>query len=69
MSDIADLFTRDPNKCSKQDIQSLVAYYRSKYTQFKLGDLKAGSSKPRVISAKDAEAVNVVKKLDLGDLL
>ena len=67
MSTIAELFSRDPNNCSKQDIRTLVEYYRTKWTQFNLGDLKAGSSKPR--SAKDEEAVQAAKKLNLDDLL
>lgn len=45
MSDIAELFARDPLSLSKQDIGEIVKYYREKRAQFNLGDKTAGSTK------------------------
>lgn len=45
MSDIAELFARDPLGLSKQEIGEIVTYYRQKRAQFNLGDKTAGSTK------------------------
>ena len=45
MSDIAELFARDPLELSKQDIGEIVNYYRQKRAQFNLGDKTAGNTK------------------------
>ena len=45
MSDIAELFARDPLELSKQDLGEIVTYYRQKRAQFNLGDKTAGSTK------------------------
>lgn len=45
MSDIADLFARDPLSLTKPDIEVIVKYYREKRAQFNLGDKTAGATK------------------------
>lgn len=45
MSDIAELFSRDPLKLTKEDIGEIISYYRQKRAQFNLGDKTAGSTK------------------------
>lgn len=45
MTDITELFARDPLKLTKEDIVELVKVYREKRYQFNLGDKMAGSTK------------------------
>jgi len=61
MSDIAELFAKDPLEYSKQDIDEIIAYNRSKRAQFKAGiSPTASKAKPEVKA--------VANKLDLGSL-
>ncbi len=64
MSDIAELFSRDPLKLTKTDIGEIVAYYRERRSQFNLGDKTAGATKKMKAPAGPKET-----KLDLDDLL
>jgi len=61
MTDIAELFSRDPNLCSKQDIAAIVNEFRAKQSLFKQGVAMAGSTKAK---PKKEPAT----KLDLSDL-
>lgn len=45
MSDLAELFARDPLRLSQQDLDVIIARYRAARTQFELGAKSAGSSK------------------------
>jgi hypothetical protein len=63
MSDIAELFARDPNQCSDADIKAIIEDFRAKRAQFNLGNMMAGSTKPKASKAKEPSV-----KLDLGDL-
>lgn len=45
MTDITELFARDPLKLTKEDIKEIVDIYRSKRYQFVLGDKTAGKTK------------------------
>lgn len=62
MTDIAELFARDPQNLTKQDIVELVTIYREKRYQFNLGDKTAGSTKKIVKE-------NGPKIRDLSDLI
>jgi phage tail tube protein FII len=63
-SALAELFSRDPVKCTDQDIAALVAAYRDRRKQFDLGNMKARSSKPATgKAAAITKAINVT--LDL----
>lgn len=55
---LAELFSRDPAGCSKQDIEQLVEAYRARRKQFDLGNMKAGSSKP--LTGKAAEVAKAI---------
>lgn len=59
MSDLTELFARDPLKYSKQDIQSIIAAYREKRKQFNAGGNLAG--KARVVTPKAKALLDVVK--------
>lgn len=63
MSDLTELFSRDPLELSKTDIQVIVARYREARAQFNLGVAQAGSTK------KVKGDGPKVDKLDLDDLL
>ena len=63
MTDIAELFARDPNLCSKQDILSIVTEFRAKASLFRAGVMTAGTTKPKTPSK-----VKPGVKLDLNDL-
>jgi hypothetical protein len=45
VSDIGELFARDPLELSKENIGEIIKYYREKRAQFNLGDKTAGSTK------------------------
>jgi hypothetical protein len=45
MSDIADLFAKDPLALTREDLSLIIARYREARTQFNLGAKQAGSTK------------------------
>lgn len=66
MSDLADLFARDPRDLTRDDIREIVKGFRERRHLFNKGNLKAGSTKPK--TEKQKVAAELSKKLDLGDL-
>jgi len=66
---IAELFQADPLGLSDQDIDEVVAYFRTTRKQFNAGAIGAGSTKPKTETQKLAAKLS--DKLDdsLGDLL
>ncbi len=67
MSTLVELMSRDPNDCDKADIEKIVKFFREKRTQFQLGDMKAGSTKPPAKGT--AEAIAATKSLSIGDMI
>lgn len=65
---LAQLFAMDPLGYSAQDLDRIVAEFRDKRKQFNLGNLQAGSTKPK--SAKAEASLELGKRLglNLGDL-
>lgn len=45
MSDMAELFARDPLKHTRESIDEIIAYYRQARANFNLGEKSAGSTK------------------------
>ncbi len=45
MSEISELFQRDPLSLTKPDIDAIIAYYREARAKFNLGEKAAGSTK------------------------
>lgn len=64
MSDISDLFAKDPLDLTTEDLDKIIAEYRDRRNQFKLTG-KAPSAKK--IKAP-AESVEAAKNIDLGGL-
>jgi hypothetical protein len=62
MTDISELFTRDPEKLTVEDRQAIIAKYREARHQFVLGVKQAGNAKR--IKAE----VPKIKDLSLDDL-
>lgn len=67
MTDIAELFARDPLELTKDDVTEIILHFRKCRAQFNLGAMSAGSTKPKSEKAKAAdkltESLNL--KLDL----
>jgi len=63
MSDLTELFSRDPLRLSKDDVRAIVLAYREKRKQFNLGGTLAGKVKPA--PAKSMALANAVKSDDL----
>lgn len=57
MTDITELFARDPLDLSKQDIVAIVAKFRESRHAFNLGNKRAGSTKPPTEAAKKVNAL------------
>jgi hypothetical protein len=62
MSDIAELFARDPESLTRDDIAAIIAKYREARQQFMLGAQQAGN--PKKIR-KEAIKVTDLDDLDL----
>lgn len=58
MSELIDIFRKDPLDCSKQDIQAVVGAMRDRRAQFNLGNMSAGKvnvkETPKVAEANKA---------------
>jgi hypothetical protein len=62
MSDLQELFSRDPLEYSEKDIDQIIEEFRARRKQFNLGNAKAGSAK---LTAKQKEAAELGAKLNL----
>lgn len=62
MSDLQDLFSRDPLEYSEKDIDQIIEEFRARRKQFNLGNVKAGSAK---LTAKQKESAELGAKLNL----
>ncbi len=60
MSDISELFARDPEQLSTQDLDAIVAHLQSLRAQFMLGAKTAGNMK------KKSEKVTAINIDELG---
>ena len=69
MSEVSELFRRDPLSLSEQDITTIVTSLRAQRKRFAAGNKSAGSMKPKTAAAKKADAaVKTTGKLDLSSL-
>lgn len=67
MSDMAELFSRDPLKHTRESIDEIIAYYREARKAFQLGEKSAGSTKKAKAAGPDKGPK--LTSLDLDDLL
>lgn len=63
MSDIAELFARDPLSLTKENIDSIIAHYRDARQKYLLGEKSAGAT-PKPKAEKKPPPTN----LSLDDL-
>ena len=64
MTTLSELFARDPNNCTRDDIKEIIKAYRERRAQFNLGNLSAGKVKEPTSKMKElSKEVNV--ELDL----
>lgn len=66
MTDIATIFGTDPLKLTREDFDQLITEMRRMRGNFNLGNVKAGSTKPKTEKEKKLESL--AAKLDLGSL-
>ena len=67
MTDLAELFSRDPLDLSKDDIQLIVQKLRDSRHRFNAGDKSAGTMTPPK-TATGRAAAEIGKQLSLKDL-
>lgn len=67
MTDMAELFARDPGKHTRESIDEIIVYYRAARANFNLGEKQAGSTKKA--KAVAGPAGPKLGALDLDDLL
>lgn len=65
MADIAELFARDPLSYSEQDLATIIEEMRKSRHAFNLGNVKAGSTKPKTEKQKSLEALAQDLDIDL----
>lgn len=65
MSDLNELMTRDPLLLTREDIRTIIASYRDMRHKFNLGDMRAGSIKPRASKKEDEETAGLDLEIKL----
>lgn len=65
MSDLAELFARDPLQLTKDDIRSIIEEMRKSRHAFNAGNAKAGSTKPKTEKQKTIASLAEKMKIDL----
>lgn len=70
MSDLAELFSRDPLTYNKDggELRQIIEAMRAKRGQFLLGNAKAGSMKASKPSEKASAVADALKGADIGGL-
>jgi hypothetical protein len=69
MSDLSDLFARDPLSYTKEqgELAAIIDKMRASRKQFTLGNMKAGTTKaPKNEPKLDAATLSLIDKLDLS---
>jgi hypothetical protein len=61
MSDISELFARDPEQLTDRDLDQIVAHLQTLRSQFMLGAKSAGNMKPK-------KATEKITSLNIDDL-
>jgi hypothetical protein len=62
MSDLAELMSRDPNKCTREDISEIIKFYRSRHAQWKQ---TGGSVSLKPLKGKSVETAKQISANDL----
>lgn len=65
MSEIAELFARDPLSLTREDITQIVEKLRAQRAQFNLGNKSAGKAKPKPSDLTKEAATALLDKLEI----
>lgn len=65
MSDLAELFARDPLKLTDEDIHSIIEEMRKSRHAFNAGNAKAGSTKPKTEKQKQIASLAEAMKINI----
>jgi hypothetical protein len=65
MSDISELFARDPLELSTADLDEIIAKMRQMRAAFNAGNMKGGATKPLTEKQKAAATLADTLKLDI----
>jgi len=68
-TDINELFQRDPLKLDDKNIDQIIDKFRAARKQFLLGNMKAGSTKPKTEKQKVAEEMSSKVEINVADLM
>lgn len=69
MTDIYELFQKDPLNLTNSDIDQIIHKLRESRHQFNAGNLQAGKTKPLTEKQKQAKEIASRSKLSINDLL
>jgi hypothetical protein len=64
MTDLAELFARDPLSLTDPDIRSIIEEMRKSRHAFNAGNAKAGSTKPK--SEKQKQIASLAEKMNIS---
>lgn len=64
MADIVELFARDPLSYTEDDLTVIITELRKSRASFNLGNVKAGSTKPK--TEKQKQLGDLASKLDIS---
>lgn len=64
MTDLAELFARDPLELTKDDIRSIIEEMRKSRHAFNAGNAKAGSTKPK--TEKQKQIASLAEKMNIS---
>lgn len=64
MTDLAELFARDPLSLTDDDIRSIIEEMRKSRHAFNAGNAKAGSTKPK--TEKQKQIASLAEKLNIS---
>lgn len=57
MTDLTELFARNPLDLTRDDLTEIVTQFRAARHQFNAGNMKAGSTKPKTEKQKQVSAL------------
>lgn len=65
MTDLHELFARDPLSLTQEDVTTIVHEFRKMRGQFSAGNVKAGSTKPKTEKQKKLAELATSLKIDI----
>jgi hypothetical protein len=66
MSELSELFDRDPLSLSDQDVAKIIARMREAQAQYELGAKAPVAERPKKLKAASTKTLDLLKDLGLG---